>query len=264
MLTLCLKSSLNWSREGLERRNKYLHSSDNSPIFHNSTGCLVGDFKLMSKYKRLPRKNSLKGPDEFLSLVDRAAFFIQENGKPIFLIAGILALGGIVYLIFQQKTEMDLVALNQDVYEATKKEDVALAYTEVMSNYKKYDVSHLLNVKLLQTALADKKFDEALKIIEESKEILPKFIQPSLILTEARIFWQKGEVEKAILALDVAAKGDDALLKDYASLLKAQILEDKGDVEKAIEIYSQLKESAFNSEVQKLSEARFILLKAQG
>ncbi len=105
-------------------------------------------------------------------------------------------------------------------------------------------------------AIQDGEWDRAIQYYEE---VIPrtgqkKIFRVAALQNMALAYLKKGELEKGLEALE-RIQGDD-LNPDYTKLLRAYLLEKKGDREEALRIYGELSKEASIPELRPVAEAR--------
>lgn len=208
----------------------------------------------MGRYKRLPRKKADR-TDEFISIVDKIARFSAKYKFWVISVVAIVAVVWIGSILISQKKERDLVAINVALTQAEKAEDKADAYQKIIQQFGGYEIASLAHLLLADHYLKEGKDTEALQEINKSLDNLPDFLVPLNTASKTKFLWNEGRLTEAYKAIE-SANGD------YSLFLKAQILEQMGKTDEAVELYKDLIKSAETAPlVQQGAMERLVRLK---
>ncbi|MBI4411241.1 MAG: tetratricopeptide repeat protein [Deltaproteobacteria bacterium] len=197
----------------------------------------------MPRYKSLP-KTKVKETNEFVSAVDHAVHFLVEYKKTFLVALLVFALGGLGWLIFQQKRENDLQDLNKLVFKAVgEKEGQVEAFQKILQKYGRYPLAQTARFFLVDAYLKEAENEKALEELTKASEKAPSLLSPYLKLGRAELLWQTGKREEALEYIDSVEREPAGVLSGYFLLLKGQILESLGKKEEAKEVYQGLLES---------------------
>ena len=222
--------------------------------------------------KRVTRKQLLKGPDEFLTLTEKAALFIREHDRGFKFIAGAVAallliyLGvnaGMGYINKKGQSAYNIAynlmgAQNMDLRpESEELKQSAELFQKVIDDYGLSKASRLALPELAYVKMVEKKYDEAIHLYQEFLDKAPDNspYQSLARIAIAACHEAKGEFEQAIEILNqITAQADD-LFREQALFSLARIHRLAGQKDKAKEILEEFVEKFQTSPFLPLAKA---------
>lgn len=218
----------------------------------------------MPRYTKLP-KTRKKKPDEFISTIDHLVRWGSDNSKKILFLVLVIVLMSIGYLVIKQKQRKDLMAFNEELFQALSDKvpdaDKEGVLQGIVKKYGRYDVSVAARIPLSQLYLDKKEFSQALNQMNQASRVSWVALASLVEISEVEVLRGEGKFDEALEVIEKYASGDHPYLK----YIKAQILEEKGMKHKALALYQELSEnSENNSFFKKRAQEKIIWLLAQG
>jgi predicted negative regulator of RcsB-dependent stress response len=220
--------------------------------------------------KKVSRKELLKGPDEFMTLSEKAALFVSEHSK-VFkvgvtaLVAALLIYLGVTsYIHYIDKKGQ--TAYNKGYREVLnslsqtpEKRDLKKAkefFNQVINDYGFSKVSLLASPQIAYLQFQEKKYDEAISLYNAFlKEDPPAEYRDMAHLAIAACHEEKGDFSKAIEILQGVTSAPSSLLREEAMLSLARLYRLANQNDKAKETLEKFVETFQNSPFFPLAKA---------
>ncbi len=220
--------------------------------------------------KKISRKELLKGPDEFMTLSEKAALFVSEHSKAFKAGGTAIAAALLIYLGVTSYThyidKKGQTAYNKAYHEVMsslnqtpEKRDLKKAeelFKEVIKDYGFSKVSLLASPQLAYLQFQEKKYDEAISLYNAFlKENPPAEYRDMARLAIAACYEEKGDFAKAIEILQGVTSAPSSLFREEAMLSLARLYKLANQNEKAKETLEKFVESFQNSPFFPLAKA---------
>jgi len=202
----------------------------------------------MAKQK-ITRKALLKSPDEFLTFTERALNFIRDRAR-YFHFAGIIVaaaalvyLGATTYLNYVNKQGQGayFAAYSEVREERADLEKAEALFKRVVEYYSLARVSKLVAPQIGYLKYREKKYDEAVLFYEtfvnKSTENSPYRSLATLAL--ASVHEEKGELQKAIDLLRDLASTHENVFMEQTLLSLGRLYRSSGQEDRAREVYEE-------------------------
>jgi tetratricopeptide (TPR) repeat protein len=222
--------------------------------------------------KRVTRKQLLKGPDEFLSLTEKAALFIREHDREFKYITGAAVALLLIYIGIN--TGMGYInKKGQNAYnmaynlmgaenanltpESEELKRSAELFQKVIDDYGLSKASRLALPELAYVKMVEKKYDEAISLYEEFLGKAPEKgpYQSLARIAIAACHEAKGEFEQAIDILNRITAQTDNLFNEQALFSLARLHRLAGQKDKAKEVLEEFVEKHQDSPFFPLAKA---------
>lgn len=211
----------------------------------------------MSQYKRLPTKKE-KSPDQFVSTVDHLLHALSPYRRLVLLTVIGIFIFGLGTLFIKNYHQRSLVRLSEEIYEAKSQEHALL-----IRNHPEMP-AQLLRLKVIEKAIQDKDFDRAGNEINQALNLLPDFLKPVLSLSLTQLYWQKGELQKALNSVEEMSQSKDPIVGNVPLFIKAALLEEMGKLEEARQLYQALSKGAIeNAQIKEWANQRLVWMDLQ-
>lgn len=205
----------------------------------------------MAKQK-MTRKALLKGPDEFLTFTEKALNFVRERAGYFHAAGIILAAGALVYLgittylgyVNKQGQGAYYAAYSEIRNEKADLEEAKALFQKVKEDYTLCRVSRLAAPQIGYLKYRDRRYDEAVPFYEtfinQSPEKSPYRILATLAL--AALYEEKGEVQKAVDLLRDLSSAPGNVFLEQTLLSLGRLYRSSGQEDKAGEVYREFSE----------------------
>ena len=220
--------------------------------------------------KKISRKELLKGPDEFMTLSEKAALFVREHNK-VFKGGGTaLALALLIYLgvtsYMHYIDKKGQTAYNKAFHEVTnsfnqapEKRDLKKPeelFNEVIKDYRFSRVSRLAPPQIAYLDFEQKKYDDAISLYNAFLKEDPSAEYRDLArLAVAACQEEKGDFAKAIEVLEGITSAPSGVFREEAMLSLARVCRLANQNEKAKQTLEKFIETFQNSPFFPLAKA---------
>jgi predicted negative regulator of RcsB-dependent stress response len=207
----------------------------------------------VARYKRITRKEDIKGPDEFVGFWTKAYYWADENKEVLLQSAvGLLLAVFIVAGFFSYRQHREATAsreLFNILKDAPKKDDpasnetLAKLETSLASYQEKYGSTHSGRVSLLYRAnylYQSKKYDQAEKLFKEAMEGKNDFVAQLAVLGLATTYENQGKYDAVLSLLDKARK--DSFFEEDMDYMTAHNMELAKNNTGALKEYKQFQD----------------------
>lgn len=211
-------------------------------------------------------KKENKVVDEAIALdvqLNKSEQFIEKNLKKI--LCGIAAVVVVVgcyfgwnaYMNNQEEKAQAAIAKPQQTF-AMGQYELALAgdsitgegFLKIISDYSGTKTANLAKLYAAICYANTQKYDEAINMFDSYSAKGDDAISPAAIAQLGHCYIEKGETQKGIDCLVKAAKeADNAAVSPVFLLQAGQMYEIQGENDKAVELYKQIKEKYFQSQL---------------
>jgi outer membrane protein assembly factor BamD (BamD/ComL family) len=220
--------------------------------------------------KKIRRKELLKGPDEFMTLSEKAVHFVSEHSKVFKGGATALAAALLIYLgvtsymnyidkkgqtAYNKAYQEVINSLNQPPEKRDLKKAKEL-FDEVAKDYRFSKASRLAPPQTAYLQFQEKKYDEAISLYNAYlNEDPPAEYRDMARLAIAACHEEKGDFAKAIEILQGITSTPSSLCKEEAMLSLARVYRLANQNEKAKETLEKFLETFQNSPFLPLAKA---------
>ncbi len=223
--------------------------------------------------KKLSRKELLKSTDEFLTLSEKVARFVNEHMRQVKLVGIGLAVVAVVYIAIwgymKHTNKMGQTAYNtaydtlvQNLQsEKVNQEDIKQSETLFEAVINDYGMSKAANLALAQVGRAKfetKNYSDAIEYYDEfaTKASSNEAYETLTFLALAACYEAKGDLKKAAEILDGIAKASDNPFRETAMLNLERVYRLDNQPEKANEILKAFAKEYSNSPFYPMVKAR--------
>lgn len=220
--------------------------------------------------KKVSRKELLKGPDEFMTLSEKAAFFVREHGKVFKAGVAVLVAVLLVYLgvtsylhyidrkgqtAYNKAYREAMNNLNQTPEKRDLKKEKEL-FDQVIKDYGFSKVSLLVPPQIAYIQFQEKKYDEAISLYNAflKEKPQPEYADMARLAISA-CYEEKGDFSKAIEILQGIASAPSNLFREEAMFSLARLYRLSNQPEKAKEALQKFVETFQNSSFFPLAKA---------
>ncbi|MCB0411944.1 MAG: tetratricopeptide repeat protein [Bdellovibrionales bacterium] len=242
--------------------------------------------------KRKDIEKEAKRPDAFIDAGTKAAKVMEDNKWAILTVFVIVILAAATWVGMEKwqthqelKAQASLFEIYKDIEKKQedwdkKKEDSSLTYESVFqpdvekleSEIKQHRTTVAAQTMAMRLAdlLADhEKFDKAVEVLKQVEPSVPQntWMASLFRLQFSSLLSKVGQTDQAVKELEQVSQSKSSKFLHSEALIKIAVLsEEKGDSEKARELYSQIVLDHPDSEASRLAQARLYLmkLKSQG
>ena len=221
--------------------------------------------------KKLTRKELLKGPDEFLTISERAVLFVREHTRHFqyvglaIVVLVLLYLGGNGYLKYVNKKGQETYnqaynALIQKVNDGTDQDALDKSeglFQAVIDDYGLAKVSRLASPELAYLKFRDKKYDEAIPLYQTFMSDVPENSPYESLarLAIAACYEEKGDLAVAEQSLKEIISMEDDFIKEQAMLSLSRVYRLSEQKEKSKEVLNEFIEKYKDSSFAPLAQA---------
>lgn len=221
--------------------------------------------------KKLSRKELLKGPDEFLTVSERAVIFIREHSRQ-FQYAGVavaaviliyLGINGYMRYINnkgQQAYNTAYYTLIKTLNEGTDQEELKKSqelFQKVIDDYGLSKVSRLASPELANLKFREKKYDEAISLYNEYLKGVPEESPYEALakLALSACYEEKGDFSAAVDILKEILSEAGDFFKEQAMFALARVYRLSNQPEKSRETLQEFVEKYKDSPIASVAKA---------
>ena len=197
--------------------------------------------------QKIKRKELLKGPDEFLTLTERAINYVQGRAKyfeyagMVVAAAALVYLGATTYLNYVNKQGQGVynTAYSEIGEDKTDLEKTEALFKKVVEEYSLSKVSRLVPAQVGYLKYQEKKYDEAITSYETFRKELSENSSYRILsqLALAAVHEEKGELDRAIGILNDLKSNPDNVFMEQTLLSLARVYRLSKQDDRAREIY---------------------------